>query len=69
MAMRPKRGKVKPKDEAVQFVTWGKDKNGFDVKLINSFKGQCQNRGFAISVHLIVGHCGLIIMEDRSCLN
>ncbi|XP_070411296.1 uncharacterized protein [Nothobranchius furzeri] len=40
MAKRPKRVKMKPKDEAVQFLALGKDKDGFDVKFINSFKGR-----------------------------
>ncbi|MED6259299.1 hypothetical protein ATANTOWER_020404 [Ataeniobius toweri] len=38
--MRPKREKLKPKDEAAYFVSSSKDKDGFDVQYINSFKGR-----------------------------
>ncbi|XP_035763991.1 LOW QUALITY PROTEIN: N-lysine methyltransferase KMT5A-like [Neolamprologus brichardi] len=38
--MRPPRAKIKPKDEAVKFASLGQDKDGFEVKFINSVKGQ-----------------------------
>lgn len=39
-AKRPKRAKIKPEEEAVYFSSLWKDKDGFDVKYINSFKGE-----------------------------
>ncbi|XP_054653990.1 uncharacterized protein LOC129193635 isoform X2 [Dunckerocampus dactyliophorus] len=39
-AMRPQRVKIKPKEEAAYFSSLGKDKDGFDVQFINSFKGR-----------------------------
>nr|XP_057918564.1 uncharacterized protein LOC131109977 [Doryrhamphus excisus]XP_057918565.1 uncharacterized protein LOC131109977 [Doryrhamphus excisus]XP_057918566.1 uncharacterized protein LOC131109977 [Doryrhamphus excisus]XP_057920422.1 uncharacterized protein LOC131115987 isoform X1 [Doryrhamphus excisus]XP_057920423.1 uncharacterized protein LOC131115987 isoform X1 [Doryrhamphus excisus] len=38
--MRPQRVKVKPKEEAAYFASLGKDKDGFDIRFINSFKGR-----------------------------
>uniref|UniRef100_A0AAZ1WYI0 SET domain-containing protein n=2 Tax=Oreochromis aureus TaxID=47969 RepID=A0AAZ1WYI0_OREAU len=38
--MRPPRAKIKPKDEAVKFSSLGQDKDGFEVKFINSVKGR-----------------------------
>ncbi|KAI4797406.1 hypothetical protein KUCAC02_025135 [Chaenocephalus aceratus] len=37
---RPRRAKVKPGEEAAHFSSLCKDKDGFDVKFINSFKGR-----------------------------
>lgn len=38
--MRPKRAKLKPKEEAAYFSSMKKDKDGFNVIYINSFKGE-----------------------------
>lgn len=38
--MQPPRAKSKPKDEAVKFASLGQDKDGFEVKCINSVKGE-----------------------------
>ncbi|XP_077362129.1 N-lysine methyltransferase KMT5A-like [Festucalex cinctus] len=38
--MRPQRAKVKPKEEAAYFSSLGKDKDGFTIKYIDSFKGR-----------------------------
>ncbi|KAL4009077.1 hypothetical protein ACER0C_002929 [Sarotherodon galilaeus] len=38
--MRPPRAKIKPKDEAVKYASLGQDKDGFEVKFINSVKGR-----------------------------
>ena len=38
--MRPQRVKIKPKEEAIYFSSLGKDKDGFNMKYINSFKGE-----------------------------
>lgn len=38
--MRPQRLKIKPKDEAAHFVSLSQDKDGFEVKYINSLKGK-----------------------------
>ncbi|XP_054862388.1 uncharacterized protein LOC118469710 [Amphiprion ocellaris] len=40
MAMRPQRAKIKPKEEAKYFASLGKDKDGFEVQFINSYKGR-----------------------------
>ncbi|XP_078805059.1 uncharacterized protein LOC105354252 isoform X6 [Oryzias latipes] len=37
---RPQRIRVKPKDEAVYYASRGKDREGLDVKFINSLKGR-----------------------------
>ncbi|XP_033996371.1 N-lysine methyltransferase KMT5A-A-like [Trematomus bernacchii] len=37
---RPRRAKIKPREEAAHFTSLCKDKDGFDVKFINSFKGR-----------------------------
>ncbi|KAG8002337.1 hypothetical protein GBF38_018361, partial [Nibea albiflora] len=37
---RSRRAKVKPREEAAHFSFLGKDKDGFEVKYINSFKGR-----------------------------
>ncbi|KAJ4927346.1 hypothetical protein JOQ06_015079 [Pogonophryne albipinna] len=37
---RPRRAKIKPREEAAHFSSLCKDKDGFDVKFINSFKGR-----------------------------
>ncbi|KAI3365063.1 hypothetical protein L3Q82_010179 [Scortum barcoo] len=39
-ATRPRRARIKPKEEAAYFSSLCKDKNGFEVKYINSFKGR-----------------------------
>ncbi|XP_077436695.1 cytoplasmic protein NCK2a isoform X2 [Vanacampus margaritifer] len=38
--MRRQRAKVKPKEEAAYFSSLGKEKHGFTIKYINSFKGR-----------------------------
>ncbi|XP_077418490.1 N-lysine methyltransferase KMT5A-A-like isoform X1 [Vanacampus margaritifer] len=38
--MRPQRAKVKPKEEVAYFSSLGKDRDGFTMKYINSFKGR-----------------------------
>jgi len=39
-ATRPQRAKRNPKQDAIYFSSLGKDKDGFDVKYIDSFKGE-----------------------------
>lgn len=41
-ATRPRRAKLKPKEEAAYFSSLSKNKDGFDVKYINAFKGELQ---------------------------
>ena len=38
--MRPQRVKIKPKEEAAYFSSLGKDEDEFNIKYINSFKGE-----------------------------
>lgn len=60
--MRPPRAKIKPKDEAVKFSSLGQDKDGFEVKFINSVKGEVLGYllrifGAVISLTIVVDPC------------
>lgn len=60
--MQPPRAKSKPKDEAVKFASLGQDKDGFEVKCINSVKGEVLGYllrifGTVISLTIAVDQC------------
>lgn len=59
---RSRRAKIKPEEEAVRFSAMSKDKDGFEVKYINSFKGELPKY-----LDLKHRHVLILIITVKSC--
>lgn len=65
-AARPQRAKIKPKEEASYFSSLCKDKNGFEVKYINSYKGELPKFVLCICLGIFTTGLFLIIVLIKS---